>query len=199
MLLDPVHDIQCTYRKLVNAMAFPGTVGDLAPYAAKISDGCGVSLMPLLLGLTLLDAEVSFSLYAGTEDAASASARALSEMTGSPAVPNGAPASYLFVLGAETPVSAAFAAAPIGTLENPHRGATILLEVTAFGETGIDLGLTGPGIADSHALVVDRAPEWIEVRREKNREYPLGVDLILYDSEGHIVGLPRTTKLEQAD
>jgi alpha-D-ribose 1-methylphosphonate 5-triphosphate synthase subunit PhnH len=198
MLLDPIHDIQRAYRELVTAMAFPGTVCDLSPYAAKLTDDCGIAAMPLLLGLTLLDAEVSFSLYAGAEAAAIGGAGVLSEMTGSPAVPQGAPAPYLFILGAETPVSEAFASAPIGTLENPHRGATMLLEVNALGKTGTDIELTGPGIAKRQTLTVDRAPDWIGARSEKNREYPLGVDLLLYDAAGHVAAIPRTTNLEQA-
>lgn len=198
MSLDPVHDIQGTYRTLVSAMAFPGTVRDLKAFSTKISEDHGVPPMALLLGLTLLDAEVSFSLYAGTEEATSGSRSALSEITGSRAVSDGAPAAYVFVLGAETPISEAFATAPIGTLEDPHRGATILLEV-AFGNAGVDLELTGPGIPKRQTITVNRMPDWIEARKEKNREYPLGVDLILFDAGGHVAALPRTTIVEQAD
>jgi alpha-D-ribose 1-methylphosphonate 5-triphosphate synthase subunit PhnH len=42
-------------------------------------------------------------------------------------------------------------------------------------------------------LEVGLGREWIAARAAKNREYPLGVDMIFVDPEGRVAALPRTT------
>ena len=54
--------------------------------------------------------------------------------------------------------------------------------------------VSGPGIKDTHTFYVDRS-DWIEARRDRADEYPCGVDFVLVDVEGHVVGIPRTTKI----
>lgn len=54
--------------------------------------------------------------------------------------------------------------------------------------------VSGPGIKDTHTFYVDRS-DWIEARRDRVDEYPCGVDFVLVDVEGHVVGIPRTTKI----
>ncbi len=43
-------------------------------------------------------------------------------------------------------------------------------------------------------VYVDRS-DWIEARRDRADEYPCGVDFVLVDVEGHVVGIPRTKNL----
>jgi len=54
--------------------------------------------------------------------------------------------------------------------------------------------VSGPGIKNTHTFFVDRI-DWLEARRDRGDEYPCGIDLILVDVDGHIVGIPRTTKI----
>ena len=80
----------------------------------------------------------------------------------------------------------------LGTLESPEGGATIFLRVTALGG-GAQWQLTGPGIATTQALAISGLdPAWIARRQDWNEGFPLGVDLILVDTNS-VVALPRTT------
>lgn len=217
MALDLVHDVHGAYRLLVRATAFPGTVVDLQSIVEKTDLDLGVPTIILLLGLIVLDGEVSFSI-AGNPKAAVA----LSEITGAPLSHTVAEAPFSFVAGAGTSTTEVFAAAPIGTLEDPHLGATVFIETaglmqaeglageptseardTQVGHTqatpehvGPLLALSGPGIQAECLLRVGRDTSWIEERQQKNSEYPLGVDVFLFDPAGRVAAIPRTTKVE---
>lgn len=54
--------------------------------------------------------------------------------------------------------------------------------------------VSGPGIKDTHTFFVDRN-DWIEARHDRGDEHPCGIDFILVDVEGRVVGIPRTTKI----
>lgn len=64
----------------------------------------------------------------------------------------------------------------------------------SFDKKGYRVTLRGPGIKETHTFFVDRN-DWIEARRDRGDEYPCGIDLVLVDVEGHVVGIPRTTKI----
>ena len=98
-----------------------------------------------------------------------------------------------------------------GTLIAPEKGATVVIHCGLLAGDPIpgaadDLGVldpdkkayrvvvSGPGVKDTHTFFVDRN-DWIEARRDRGDEYPCGIDLILVDVEGHVVGIPRTTKI----
>lgn len=83
----------------------------------------------------------------------------------------------------------------LGSLENPERGATLVLRVTALG-AGVRLILTGPGIQQDKPLQVSGIdPAWWTLRAQWNEHFPLGVDLILV-SERDIAVVPRTTRID---
>jgi alpha-D-ribose 1-methylphosphonate 5-triphosphate synthase subunit PhnH len=85
----------------------------------------------------------------------------------------------------------------LGTLESPEGGATILLWVNALGK-GAQWQLTGPGIATTQALAISGLdPAWLARRQDWNEGFPLGVDLILVDTNS-VVALPRTTLAKDA-
>jgi alpha-D-ribose 1-methylphosphonate 5-triphosphate synthase subunit PhnH len=81
-----------------------------------------------------------------------------------------------------------------GTLEEPWRGATLILEVSRLSEGG-EVLLEGPGIASRSALGVEGLETgWLSLRAERCAEYPLGLDLILVDRDGRLAALPRTCR-----
>ena len=83
----------------------------------------------------------------------------------------------------------------LGTLESPERGATVVLTVTALGE-GQRLRLSGAGIDGHSALTVTGLhPDWIGARADWVAAFPLGVDMILFDS-ARFAALPRTTHID---
>ena len=55
------------------------------------------------------------------------------------------------------------------------------------------LTLEGPGIANTENVEIAGSEYWMDARAEANKEYPLGVDMILIDRQSNIMCLPRTT------
>ena len=82
-----------------------------------------------------------------------------------------------------------------GTEEEPHRSATLILQVAAL-EEGAGWRLTGPGIEHVHRLRVAGLPAGFAADWAANRaRFPRGVDLVLCAGD-RLAALPRTTALE---
>ena len=174
----------------MKATAYPGTIVDLSTEAGKIDLDSPLNHAMLLLGLLLLDAEVLFHVSGEHEEESTV---LLSQLTLSRSAPPEA-AHFLFVPGAGSALAAAFGRANLGTLVDPHLGATLVLEAERI-EKGGPLFLSGPGIRESEALTVDLPPEWVELRAHCNAEFPLGVDLFIVDRGFRLVSLPRTIRI----
>jgi alpha-D-ribose 1-methylphosphonate 5-triphosphate synthase subunit PhnH len=95
---------------------------------------------------------------------------------------------------------------PLGTLDAPEGGATLILAVEALllgsqahspAEPGcMTLNLRGPGIEDQTTLhVAGLHGAWLDRRAHWVREFPLGVDLVLCARQ-RLVALPRTTRID---
>jgi alpha-D-ribose 1-methylphosphonate 5-triphosphate synthase subunit PhnH len=221
MRLDVVHDVQRAYRKLVEATSFPGRVVDVSPESEKVDLDTDLPRPLLLLSLMLLDAEVRFFLASSRPES---HAQLISQLTYSRVAPPHE-AEFVFVCGKESQEGVeVISEARVGTLTDPHRGATVGLEVEALetyaaavsaaetaGEpiadarshatpsaTSTSVVLSGPGIDGRVGLSVRGPAEWTGVRAKLNGEYPLGVDFILFTADGRVVSLPRTTQLEVA-
>lgn len=192
MKLDYVHDLQSVYRKILDALSRPGLIADLSGELSLVDPGLGSNGAFVLLALTLLDGDVAFAVSTGTDGSL---ARSLSRLTlaAQADIPH---ADFVFI-DAGTSVSEAISAAREGTLLDPHLGATIIVMADSITENGSYL-LSGPGIRDEARLGITGAEGWLEARAEKNREYPLGVDLYFVTSEGAFAALPRTTRVTLA-
>lgn len=200
MILDKVHDIQQSYRLVLDAMSRPGQVVQVADQAVKVNDAESISAATALLAFMLLDTDTSFALVGGQhfhcDQAAEAAAwinqRTYARMT---AIHE---AHFLFILNGTDPLLAAQALseANVGTLLNPHESATVIIEVQKI-ESGPVYMFRGPGILDTSAVRIDVNWDWLAIRNRLNREYPLGVDLVLVDAEHHLIGIPRTTQIQR--
>jgi alpha-D-ribose 1-methylphosphonate 5-triphosphate synthase subunit PhnH len=85
-----------------------------------------------------------------------------------------------------------------GTPEQPHRSATVVLDVSGAGAGGRQVRATGPGIDGYADLDVPWAPDdFLDQWQRNTARFPLGVDLLLVGPD-HVRGLPRTTHLEGA-
>lgn len=84
----------------------------------------------------------------------------------------------------------------LGSLAEPEQGATIIVRVASLeGSNDFPLILEGPGIQDTQALTVSGLnSQWLAERTRWNRNFPMGVDLILVDNT-QVVALPRTTQI----
>lgn len=84
----------------------------------------------------------------------------------------------------------------LGTLSEPEQGATLIVRVASLADSAdFPLILRGPGIDGQQSLAVRGLNEdWITARARWNRNFPMGVDLILVD-DTQVVALPRTTQI----
>lgn len=194
LMLDTVHVLQSVYRKLVDSTSRPGYISDLGKEVALVEfdnkTGCSDSL--LLLALTLLDQEVSYKVYSSQ---ASAVTKKINQLTYAKALEVDH-ADYIFVLkdAEEGSLDEAIRKSKPGTLKNPHKSAIIIAETGAVTNDDSYV-LKGPGIQTTKSIHVDLPQNWVVARQEKNKEYPLGVDLIFIDKDHQLLSLPRTTQM----
>ena len=186
----PVLDAQQTFRTLLNAMARPGTV----------------HILPLRPGQTpaqavcfaLMDFEITYTIV-GLEDDAGELAQWIAVHTGCQRTGT---ADAAFVIAFGPLPDDAWPAIRRGTLAFPDTGATIIYCLSALGETypsciATWLTLSGPGIETTQELIVSGLPaiEFVALA-EANREYPMGVDVILLDPAGRVACIPRSSKVQ---
>jgi len=188
---NPVFDSQRVFRKVLEALAHPGSVYELAPLPPA-----PVSLHPAsaAICLALLDFETPLWLQPGLPVGRQESiTRHLRFHCGCPIVD--APIQSSFALihdAASIPSLASFAQSEI---EYPDRSATLIVQVAGL-DAGPGVMLRGPGIWTVATLGVPDLPaafwsEWCE----NAARFPCGVDLILVAGK-RIAGLPRTTLAE---
>jgi len=177
----PAIDAARAFRVLMQAMARPGTIGQVAGARppAPLSVAAGVAV------LVLCDPDTPLYL-AGAADCP--------EMRDWVAFHTGAPvvgrAGASFALGtweALLPLGDY----PLGQPEYPDRSATLIVEMAALSPEGARL--CGPGIETEAALSL---PE-VAAFQANARAFPLGLDFILCCGD-RVAALPRTTRVEAA-
>lgn len=186
------HSTQQTFRKVLEALSFPGKI--------NVIDECPSDMSPLvsqtaLICLTLLDSEVTFhvaeesNLISNTVHAYTGSHRTVADNADFIILP---------LLTSNEEVLYKLNSAKIGDLVRPHKSATIIFEVESL-TCGHQYVLKGPGIKGAIGINCSVNPEIIKKRNEINSEYPLGIDMILIDIQGNVVGLPRTTQISEVN
>jgi alpha-D-ribose 1-methylphosphonate 5-triphosphate synthase subunit PhnH len=195
---DAVHQTQRLYRKLLDAMARPGTVRSVADEYRGLPFESGGETVAAAIALTLIDGEVAFSFDLGGSSPETLAEWIRKRTFGRITAPD--KADYVFAPGMpeETEIMQRYGRIRTGSLMSPEDGATVLLLVSGFGrsgESGHGWTLTGPGIADETELsVTGLSPVWMELRGRWNELYPMGVDMILFSPDGELAALPRTTR-----
>jgi alpha-D-ribose 1-methylphosphonate 5-triphosphate synthase subunit PhnH len=194
LTLDIVHDLQSVYRKLVDSTSRPGLISDLRKEAAlvEVEDQKGCSASLLLLALALFDQEVSFKVFSTQADTVS---KTINQLTYAKSTDT-KKADFLLILqdAEKGSLEEAIINAKPGTLKNPHTSAVIFVEAESV-TSGEALLLKGPGIHTTELVHLDINENWLESRQEKNKEYPLGIDLIFIDRNHQLLSLPRTTQI----
>lgn len=193
MKLDLVHDIQGSYRKVLNAMARPGVIESLKVESEKVDININCFKSTFLIMLMLLDGEVSFNVI--SKDSMDITG-IVSQITYAKIKPI-EEADYLFVINdiSSEVLEDVYRRAKIGDLVDPNKSATIVCEFDKL-KYGDELILSGPGIKNVNKISLSGSKEWIAAREEVNDEYPLGVDAIYIDKEGSVLCLPRTTEVK---
>lgn len=168
---------QLNFNALMKAFAFPGRIQQL--------HGQGTAIEQVLA--TLIDGEVSladpYSLLDGDV-----------RMRLEARMVHAESANFIVCLGSNAPKFQPL----LGTLEEPERGATLIVQVQGFGDhaSGTTLQLTGPGIETTNTLKVQGLnAAWLQRHALWNTAFPTGVDFILL-SDRQLVALPRTTQIQ---
>jgi alpha-D-ribose 1-methylphosphonate 5-triphosphate synthase subunit PhnH len=186
--VDPVMQSQTAFRAVMDALANPGTVQDLAlgltPPAPLTPDLAAVAL-------TLCDHDTP--LWLGADLATDGVLGWLAFHTSAPITIERTQAQ--FALTRDPAIT--LADFNQGTDPYPDRSTTIVLAISAL-TGGQTLTLTGPGIDGSVTIAPQGLPTDFRVQWAENREkFPRGVDLLLV-AEGQLIGLPRTTRIKEA-
>ena len=185
-LPDPVFDSQHVFRAVLDALARPGSIREIA-----LSMTSPAPLTPATAALALSLADFETPLWLQPRDGAAADY--LRFHCGCPIVADTAAARFAIVADAHAlPPLSSFNA---GEIDYPDRSATLIVQVAALAARA-GVRLRGPGIREHALLQADGLPArfWIEWR-ENVRLFPRGVDVILVAGE-RIAGLPRTTHAE---
>jgi alpha-D-ribose 1-methylphosphonate 5-triphosphate synthase subunit PhnH len=174
-------EAQQTFRAVLEALARPGRPfplsgdGKAAVALALCDEDTPVWLDPVLAA----DGEIAgwFAFY-----------------TGAPVIAEPERASFLFVTGFDRLPPLLDLAA--GTPEQPHRSATVVIDVTGAQEN-TTLRAEGPGINGYADFTAPWPAGFAELWRGNTDRFPMGVDLLLVDGD-QVRGLPRTTHLDGA-
>ncbi len=185
---DPVLGAQHCFRALLEAMSRPGRVQTLG---LGLAPPAPLGLAAAAVLLTLADADTPV-----WHDAGPAVADWLRFHAGCLLVAEPAAAAFLLACGPPP----ALAALDSGTEEEPHRAATLVIQVAALApdrEAGGAWRLTGPGIEHAHHLRVDGLPPGFAAAWAANHgRFPRGVDVVLCAGD-RLAALPRTTRIEE--
>jgi alpha-D-ribose 1-methylphosphonate 5-triphosphate synthase subunit PhnH len=138
--------------------------------------------------MTLFDNEVSFHVSGGRPLAEEIHALTLAEEACA------ASADFVFVCD-PAQLEQAIESAKCGTLSDPHKGATLLVENE--GVPVCRLRLRGPGIdGEKEIWATERVRDAITLRDAQQYEYPQGIDLLFLSKAGELVAIPRLTRME---
>lgn len=186
-----VFDTQKLFRNLLESMSYVGTVKNVY----HICSGCDYDLdlfkCTQALAIMYLDADTSFHVYENKniEDKIAMITYCRKQ--------NCENATTIFVpFNKQSELAKVIKNAKEGSLINPHEGATIIVECNSC-TSGKLYKAKGPGIETEATFKLNIDCDWLETRKEKNVEFPLGVDLIFVDGNSNLLAIPRTTQIER--
>jgi alpha-D-ribose 1-methylphosphonate 5-triphosphate synthase subunit PhnH len=188
----PVESAQRCFRAVMDAMASPGTVAQIADDVAAPAPLAAASAA---IALTLADYETPVWLDQRLAEAP-AVARWLRFHTGAEVTADPRQAALAFVADpAGMPPGEAFA---IGTSEYPDRSTTIALQLQTLTE-GQPMRLAGPGIKGVRSFAPAPLPTVVAEILAANRAlFPRGIDLLLVANDA-VAALPRSVRIVQGD
>ena len=195
---DFVHDSQQTFKTIMMALAFPGTIRRLKPISLSFSKlEMAYILLPLL---TLLDLETSFYVVCREKELQDAVTRYIEINTNSQ--PQSLPQAD-FILCLNPSLNGRFPELKKGTLTQPNKGSTVfyLLDSLAGSPNAraMELSLTGPGIKNVQTVyVAGLDPGELKQWGQYKSDYPMGIDIFLVSRSGDIIGIPRSVKIEKS-
>jgi alpha-D-ribose 1-methylphosphonate 5-triphosphate synthase subunit PhnH len=182
---------QLAFRAVLDALARPGL-----PARLPVPEARGVPLPPVVLPLLALADLGTGVCLLGADDVPERDwAGALSTATSAPRVPlEGAR-----LVGAAGPISGEeIRRLRRGTALAPEDGALLALAVAALAGGPRRWWLSGPGVPGRRAISPLGVPdEFLAARADAVAGYPAGIDVLLVAPDGGLLGLPRTTTINE--
>lgn len=193
----PVHDAQRVFRAVLDAMARPIRP---QPVEVSLTPPAPLSREAGAVVLALCDEQTPLWLDDALRQKNSSQRGDVEAWirfhTGARIVDSAADALFCVASGPSSVPS--FDILNVGTDEEPHLSATVIIEVAQTGRT-CDVVATGPGIDGSRAWDGTGVPlRFLEARRRSTQTFPRGVDVLLAGG-GAVRGLPRTTILTEKE
>lgn len=186
MRSDTIIQDHATFRVLLQAMSRPGSVCHV-PQAGEAA-GRHAQLINMLR--CLMDNEVTCNVL---DDPQNDLSREILRCTGSNQADSETADFLVFPQGTSRET---LPAARRGTLEYPDCGATVVYLVDELCESGGEVELQGPGINGTLRPVINGlAAVELELLRQVNAEFPLGLDALFLDKHGRIMCIPRSTRI----
>lgn len=176
------------FRSIVSAMSFPGEIKELPSLSSQDAEPLSPPLY--LLAKTLLDVEVSY-FHPFEKDRDFLHLLTFSKPT------SASDADFIILPSCFDNSKQLVLESKIGTLLNPDDSALLLIETEDLTK-GKRFSLVGPGINERKSCVLPDSP-LLSLREDKCKEFPLGIDILFYDSFGRILALPRTTEVTPWD
>lgn len=188
MFIKPVADAQQVFRRLLSAMAEPGTrqnLGSLPEVNTKQVAAYAIALC-LVDNTTKVWLSPSFS--------SSSFKNSLAFHCGCSFVESVQQAQFVFVH--EHEVDQVVASLSAGSDRDPEFSATAIVHVETW-EQGSAQIWSGPGIKDSKKVTLPFTSYFWQQRKQKN-QFPRGIDMLVVDEQS-VLGLPRTTVVLEGD
>jgi alpha-D-ribose 1-methylphosphonate 5-triphosphate synthase subunit PhnH len=177
---DGVFDSQKVFRLILEAMSNPSRVVNIIEYAHKLF---GENSVFLAIAMTLLDNEVSFNTF---ENHALSDEIASFTFAKKDTTEN---SDFIFISDLSH-MECAIKKAKCGTLADPHKNATVIIQNN--GKSAFRLMLSGPGInGQTEVMITQTVKDAITIRDAQNYEYPQGIDMIFASSNGELLSIPR--------
>ncbi|HSZ50484.1 MAG TPA: phosphonate C-P lyase system protein PhnH [Caulobacteraceae bacterium] len=185
---DPVRDSQIVFRRVMDAVARPGSQADLG---AIVEPPAGLDAAAAAVALTLFDFETRIwldpALRGGEAEAW------LRFHCGCPLTSD--PDQAAFALISEAKAAPALSAFNPGDAKYPDRSTTVIVQVESL-DGGQTVTLTGPGIKDSATVAPKGLPEgfWKQMQ-DNNSKFQFGVDVLIVSGQA-LIATPRSSHIQ---
>lgn len=184
-----VFDSQRHFRAILDCMARPGKINNIADVDLNVPNQ--INKASALIGFTLLSSESKFFVVENNE---AINGYLTANTLAHPSDINFA--DFVFLNGNINENELELI--KTGQLEYPEDSATVVVDLDQVSDQNmpdsIPIVISGPGVVDLKTLFIKGTSKKILLDLiGLNEEFPLGVDIILTDREGHILCIPRTS------
>lgn len=185
---EPVRESQLAFRKIMDAVARPGTRAD---FGAAIEPPAGLGVAAATVALTLFDFETTVWLEPALRGGEAETW--VRFHCGCPLTND--PAAAAFAIVTDVAAAPRLNAFNLGDAKYPDRSTTLILQVEAL-DGGEAVSLSGPGIKDTAAVAAKGLPEgfWPQMQ-DNNAKFQFGVDVLLVAGPA-LVAVPRSSQIQ---